>query len=625
MGFYLSPQVVTKEKDLSVSVPAVSTTSTGVVGAYRWGPCFQRTLITQDSELLSTFYQPDDDTYEHWYSAWNFLQYASTLYVVRAVDDATAKNGGLEIDSANYIVITLDDAAPFSVGDDITGDSVNSNDGEGIVIAIDTNDVTVSVTTGTFVDTNDVDNANPFSSSEATMAGIVDADGAPVAASDYIGNDEDVENYTPTFAADNSKWQIFAKYPGERGSDIKVAIANADDFATEDIISGVAFVDEFDYAPLAGEVAIAVIDGADSDTILEKWTVSLTAGAKNLDNINYYCEDFINTSSNYILLFDKASNTDTPASQIGTVLAGGVNGYPAVGDITTGYDLFENKEEIDVSMIIDGANNDAVTGAYIVDNLTEDRKDCIAVLNVPKADVVGVSTVATAVSNMITYATTTLNKSSSWASLYGNWKYQYDSYADKYRWVPMTGDVAGITAQSHFTRDPWFAPAFYNRGLVKNSSKLAVNPKLTYRDQLYQANVNPIITSPGDGHVVLGQKTLLAAPSSFNRLDVRWLFLVIEKAIALAAKYFMGEKNTPYTRRQFKGLVDPYLRDVQGREGITEFYVDVSDTVNTPEVISRNEFRGVIYVKPTMTAEFIILDFVNVKQGVSFDEVIKKA
>jgi len=551
-GFFLSPLVKVNERDLSVSVPAVSTTNTGVVGAYRWGPCFQRTLVTQDSELLSMFYQPDDDTYEHWYSAWNFLQYASSLYMVRAVDDTVAKNGGLEI-----------------------------------------------------VDASD--------------------DSAPVEAADYIGNDEDVDNYTPVYSDANAKWQIFAKYPGLRGDSIKVAIANATDFATEDIKTGVAFVDEFDYAPEAGEVAIAVLDGDEDDEIIEKWTVSLTQGARNLDNINYYCEDYINTSSSYILLFDKVSNTDIPASQIATALSGGANGYPAVGDITTGYDLFENKEEIDVSMLIDGANNDAVTGAYIIDNLTEDRKDCIAVLNVPKTTVVGVSSVSTAVSNMVTYATTTLNKSSSWGSLYGNWKYQYDSYADKYRWIPLSGDVAGITAQTHYTRDPWFAPAFYNRGIVKNVSKLAVNPKLSYRDTLYQANINPVISSPGDGVVVLGQKTLLAAPSSFNRLDVRWLFLVIEKAIALAAKYFMGEKNTPYTRRQFKGLVDPYLRDVQGREGITDFLVDVSDSVNTPEVISRNEFRGQIYIQPTMTAEFIILDFINVKQGVSFDEVIKKS
>lgn len=552
MGFFLSPQVAVSEKDLSVSVPAVSTSVTGMVGQFQWGPCFQRTLVTQDSELESMFYQPNDLTYEHWWSAWNFLQYSNQLQLVRAVDTAVAENAGAEI-----------------------------------------------------ADSTD--------------------DGAPVEIVDYIGNSDNADNYSPSFSAD-VKWQIFAKYPGLRGNDIKVAIANYTDYDTESIVSGTLFSAEFDYGPAdATEVAICVMDGGNDDEIVEKWIVSLTAGAKSFDNSNYYCEDLINGSSKYILLYDDVANTDVPASQIGTALTGGLDGAPAVGDMTTGYDLFENKEEVDVSMIIDGANNDAVTQAYIVDNITDVRLDCVGIFTVPKADVVGVASVSTAVTNMLTYVGTTLNKSTSWNSLYGNWKYQYDTYADKYRWVPLSGDIAGITAQTHYTRDPWFAPAFYNRGKIKNCVKLAVNPKLAYRDQLYQANINPVVTSKGDGHIVMGQKTLLTTPSSFNRLDVRWLFLVIEKAIAVSAKFFIGEKNTAFTRRQFKGLVEPYLRDIQGREGIQDFYVQADENVNTPEVIQRNEFRASIYVKPTMTAEFIILEFVNVRQGVEFSEVIKKA
>lgn len=553
MAYYLSPLVEIKERDLSVSVPAVATTIAGIVGKFRWGPAYQIMQLTQDQDLIDIFYEPNDDVYEDWFSVYNFLQYANDIRVVRALDDATAKNAGLKI--------------------------------------------------------QDKDAGAPTPQSNA----------------DYIGNDDDAENYTPSFGGDD-KWHIFAKYPGARGTDITVAIANYTDFSTANIRTGVTFASEFEFAPAsADEVAIAVLDSADDNTILEKWIVSLTPGTKNYEQTNIYCEDYINNSSSYILLYDDTTNSTEPASNEATALAGGVDGAPATGDVTTGYDMFENKDEVDIQMLLDGANCNSTVHGYMIDNICESRKDCIGILTCQKADVVAVANIATAISNLTTYVNTTLNKTSSWASFYGNWKYQYDSYADKYRWVPISGDVAGITAQTHYTRDPWFAPAFYNRGIMKNVSKLAINPNLGYRNTLYNSRINPIIDSPGDGVVVLGQKTMLTTPSSFNRLDVRWLFLVIEKAIAIAAKYFMGEKNTAFTRRQFKGVVEPYLRDIVGREGIEDFYVQCDENVNTAEVISRNEFRASIYVKPTMTAEFIIIEFVNVKQSIEFSEVIKKA
>ena len=553
MGFYNSPQVAVLESDLSVSVPAVSTAIVGQVGIFNWGACFERTLVTQESELISMFGMPDDTVCEHWFSAWNYLQYAKQLIIVRACDATTAKNAGLKI---------------------------------------------YDKTSGT----------------------------APATNAQYIPNEDAVSTHTPSFTGEE-KWHIQAKYVGAKGNYLKVAIANYTEWASAEYLSGELFSDIFDYAPAdATEVAIVVIDNTNGDNkIVEKYIISLTVGAKNDSNENYYCQDYINTVSNYILLYNKIANTDVPDSVVATALLGGVNGNPSKGDIELGYDLFENKEEIDVTMIIDGGNTNSTIQGYIADNITENRKDCIGIFTVPKASCVNVATISTAVTNIVTYATTTLNKSSSWNSLYGNWKYQYDKYADKYRWIPISGDIAGITAMTHYNRDAWFAPAFYNRGIVKNCQKLAINLKQTYRDVLYKANVNPIITSPADGTVVLGQKTLLTASSAFNRLDVRWLFLVVEKAIATASKYFMGEKNTVYTRNQFKGLVVPFLRDIQGRQGIDDFYVQCDENVNTPEVIARNEFRASIYIRPTMTAEFIVLEFINVKQGVSFSEIIKKA
>lgn len=553
MAFYLSPLVEIKERDLSVSVPAVATTIAGVVGKFRWGPAFQITQLTQDSDLLTNFYEPNDSVYEDWWTVWNFLQYANNILVVRAVDPDTAKNAGLKI--------------------------------------------------------QDKDAGSP----------------TPTSVAAYIPNDDAAENYVASYSGDD-KWHIFAKYLGVRGTGIKVAIANYTDFPTANIKSGVTFVSEFEFGPEdATQIAIAVLDGDDNDTILEKWVVSLTEGAKNYEQTNIYCEDYIRQSSQYIVLYNDTTNVTVPASNEAASLLGGVDGTPDTGDVTTGYDMFENKDEVDVQMILDGANCNATVHGYIIDNICESRKDCIGILSPVKADVVAVATIATAISNLTTYVNTTLNKSSSWASFYGNWKYQYDTYADKYRWLPISGDVAGITAQTHYSRDPWFAPAFYNRGIIKNAAKLAINPNQGYRDTMYKNRINPAVDSPGDGKVLLGQKTMLTTPSSFNRLDVRWLFLVIEKAIAIAAKYFMGEKNNAFTRRQFKGVVEPYLRDVQGREGIEDFYVQCDENVNTAEVRSRNEFRASIYVKPTMTAEFIIIEFVNVKQSIEFTEVIKKA
>ena len=551
MAFYQSPLVAVTEKDLSVSAPAVATAITGMVGKFRWGACFERKQVSQASELLAMFYEPNDDVYEDWYSAYNYLQYANNLILVRAVDKTVAKNAGLK-----------------------------------------------------FFDTENEDD--------------------PTTAPAYIGNTDDAEAFAATFAS-GVKWQILAKYCGTRGNDLKVAIAGYTDYASAEIVDGMLFSSQFEFPPAdATEMQIAVIDTADDNKILEKWTVSLTKGAKNLAMENYYCQDYINSRSAYILLYNNASDIYAPANMIATALTGGVNGYPSNANIETGYDLFESKDDVDVTMLIDGANTNNTVQKYII-SLCENRADCLAMLCVPKSTCVGAVDVSSAVADMVDYVKTDLNTSSSWSAVYGNWKYQYDRYADKNRWLPMSGDTAGITALTHYTRDPWFAPAFYNRGQVKNCIKLAVNPKLSYRSTMYQASLNPIITSTGDGTVVLGQKTMLTAPSAFNRLDVRWLFLVIEKSLAIPAKYVIGEKNNAFTRSQFKGACDRFLRYVQGRDGLEEFFTQCDENVNTPDVIGRNEFRASFYLKPTITAEFIALEMVNVGQGVSFTEIIKKA
>jgi phage tail sheath protein FI len=212
--------------------------------------------------------------------------------------------------------------------------------------------------------------------------------------------------------------------------------------------------------------------------------------------------------------------------------------------------------------------------------------------------------------------------SSSYAVMDSGWKYQYDKYNDLYRYVPLNADTAGLMVQTDTTRDPWYSPAGFNRGNVKNAIRLAYNPSKADRDQLYKKGINPAVTFPGQGTVLFGDKTMLAKPSAFDRINVRRLFIVLEKAISTASKFTLFEFNDEFTRSQFRNLVEPFLRDVQGRRGITDFRVVCDGTNNTGEVIDRNEFIGDIYIKPARSINFIQLNFVAVRTGVEFSEVV---
>ena len=437
---------------------------------------------------------------------------------------------------------------------------------------------------------------------------------------------------TITFGA-NGKLKIFARNPGALGNtNIKVAVCSATDFASADIISGTSFASEFEYIPQEhatydyyDQLAIAVLwlDTYNNTwTIVEKWIVGLDPVEKDNYNKSTYIENIINNKSKYLYAYDDTTNLETPNSIEATFLLGGNDGTPAAGNIQVGYDEFDNAEEFDVSIIMDGGNNDAVTGAYIIDNIADVRKDCVAVLNVPEADVVGVATIATAIANCVTYRTTTLNKNSSYAELHANWKWAYDKFGEKYRWMPMSGDIAGLMVQSDENTDPWYPAAGLVRGQIKNVKKLAIQPNRTYRDTLYKNGINAIVGFPGQGSVLWGQKTLLDQPSAFDRINVRRLFIVLEKAISTMSKYMIFEFNDDTQRELFKLMVNPYLKNIQGRRGIYEYLVTCDETNNTPTVIDNNEFIGDIYIKPARSAEFVKLNFIAVATGVNFSEIL---
>jgi phage tail sheath protein FI len=268
-----------------------------------------------------------------------------------------------------------------------------------------------------------------------------------------------------------------------------------------------------------------------------------------------------------------------------------------------------------------GSDADGTLATHIINNIAEDRKDCIAVISPERADVVNNNVTPQAARDAVIAYRDTL-PSSSYAVMDSGWKYMYDKYNDVYRYVPLNGDTAGLMVQTDLTRDPWYSPAGFNRGTVRNTIKLAFNPSKTDRDELYKKGVNPVVTFPGQGTILFGDKTMLARPSAFDRINVRRLFIVLEKAISTAAKFTLFEFNDDFTRAQFRNLVEPFLRDVQGRRGITDYRVVCDSTNNTGEVIDRNEFVGDIYIKPNRSINFIQLNFVAVRSGVEFSEVV---
>jgi len=373
-------------------------------------------------------------------------------------------------------------------------------------------------------------------------------------------------------------------------------------------------------------------------TILEVFkSLSRATDAKTSDGAANYYRTVINDTSSYIRWANDRSGVNSGlASSLSSVntqplYASFHNGQDGddestvpLGRILAAYDLYTT-EEVDISLLMTGKSRGGTNGEqvanYLVDNIAEVRKDCIVLASPEKDDVV--QNASRDESNDVV-AFRNSCRSSSYLVIDSGYKYMYDKYSDTFRWIPLNGDIAGLCVRTDATRDPWFSPAGFNRGQIKNIIKLAYNPDKANRDVLYKNGVNPVVSFPGQGTVLFGDKTALAKPSAFDRINVRRLFISLEKAISTAAKFSLFEFNDEFTRAQFVSLVEPFLRDVQGRRGIFDFRVVCDSTNNTGEVIDRNEFVGDIYIKPAKSINFIQLNFVAVRTGVAFDEVVGK-
>ena len=559
MAFQLSPGVLVTEKDLTNVVPAVSSSAGGYVGYFLWGPVNEIQTVSSENQLVREFGKPTSTTTVHFHTAANFLGYGNNLQLVRAVGTA-ARN---------------------------------------------------AVWTGTAlkIDNQDVYDAS-YASGEASVG---------------------------PFAA---------KFPGALGNGLIVTICDAGGW--EDwSVNGLDLTGQFDGPPTTSayvdaqngsddEMHIAVIDANGQfsgvrNTVLEKFPfVSKASDAKNSDGSSNYYKNVLNAQSKYVWWMDhpsggtnwgtraEAQEFDILDAAIGDFLQGGVDAAPAAGDIQTGYDLFANKELVDVSLLLTG-NHAVAVAQHVIDNVVLDRLDCVVFLSPPLAAVQ--NNAGDEATDIVTYRNSTLDRSTSYAVMDSGWKVQYDKYNDSYINIPLNADTAGLCARTDQTNDPWWSPAGFNRGAIKNCVKLLYSPNQTDRDTLYKNGINPVVSFPGQGVVLYGDKTLLAKPSAFDRINVRRLFIVLEKAIATAAKFQLFEFNDVFTRAQFKSLVEPFLRDVRGRRGIYDFRVVCDETNNTGEVIDRNEFVADIYIKPAKSINFIYLNFIATRTSVSFEEV----
>jgi len=569
-----SPNILVKEFDLSGVVPAVTTSTGAFVGDFNWGPVDQPRLVGNEAELVSAFGSPDTDSAADatdFLSASMFLKYSGSAYVSRAVGDA-AKN---------------------------------------------------AAAAGTAPLVKNLDNWN-------------------------------AQSLTANITAN----KLVAKYPGTLGNSIKVSIcprSDSDAAFTNWTVDGVNMTALFDGAPATSsyvsslssataydEAHVVVYDNdgkvsGTPGTILETFPyVSLATDAKKDDGSTNYILDVLNNQSSYVWgaslaadftgITNAAAFTGAGDSAVQTyAFSGGVHDALDVGDYRTGFDQYDDPDNIQVDFLIaPGLQADADQRTlinYLATIASTQRKDCVVVASPSRNLVVNTgNNSSTIASDTATWANT-LN-ASSYIILDNNYLKVYDKYRDKYVFIPAAPATAGIMAAADVNSAPWFSPAGQRRGQYFGVTSLAYNPSKSQRDTLYKAAVNPIVNLPGQGILLFGDKTKLGRPSAFDRINVRRLFLVMERAIKGAAQNVMFEFNDEFTRAEFVNIVEPFLREIKGRRGITDFRVVCDETNNTPDIIDNNQFVASVFVKPARSINYVTLNFVAVRTGVDFDEVV---
>ena len=578
MAFQISPGVNFTEKDITLIVPAVATSPAAIVCPFVWGPAEKPIIVSNEAELLEMFGAPKNDGYyaKFWFTASNFLAYGNNLKVVRAVNASD-----------------LNAASPAFSGAIVTGKQIKN-----------------------------------------------------------------VDHYrSMSFLSSSTDAVFYAAYPGELGNSLSVVVIDNGGYAPSDGTPDV--IDYADYVKVVGqipgtsqfsidkgnatskdEIHILIIDkgglwSGTKGTVLEKFEfLSKASNGLKEDGTSSYYRTVINNQSEYVWVGYKAGSnwdiaiTDTSAAfanvdssnffKLYSLTGGTLHTSDGISDaaISAAYTThYSNSEEIDIGMLIAGPLN--ASSANSIVQLAQTRRDCMAFVS-PKISYE--KTTAEKLTEVLTYRSSLT--SSSYGVMDTGYKTQYDKYNDVYRSVPLCADIAGCCARTDNLQDPWWSPAGFARGTILNSIKLDYNPNKTHRDELYKQGINPVVSFDGTGTVLYGDKTLLQKPSAFDRINVRRLFIVLEKAIAKASQFVLFEFNDEFTRSQFSLLVEPYLKTVLGRRGISDYRVVCDSTNNTSQVIDSNNFVADIYIKPNRSINFVQLNFIATPSGISFDEVV---
>jgi len=605
MAFSVSPSVIVREVDATGSIPAVANAPAAIAGVFNWGPVMEPVLITSESNLISRFGRPNDNNGETFFVAADYLAYSNALYVTRVAENAAKASANGFAFRAKYVgslgnslgVSFVSSATKFAETLMNVGEAAGNITFASRTIIFRSTDVSIGskVIVG---DTLKVGNtAIGFQQFRVTTFNASSPDGVTGEVTYTIG--------------------INTPY--------SLPITN---------VAELSFGREWRFAPFVssapreGNIHVVVydVDGRITGTagsIVEIFdNVSLSANARTFDGASNHYATVIANRSDYVEVDTSVTIGNNTISY--RTLENGSNGANenqiSFGAVALGYDTFKNAEEIDISFILQGKAIGGTNGSgianYILSNIVEYRKDCMLFISPSYDAVVTPASVEVKLNNIISFRNTVQN--SSYWFMDSGYKYRYDKYNDKYRWVPLNGDIAGLSARI----DPWESPAGYKRGTIKNVIKLAYNPNKTHRDLLFGSDVNPVMSQVGQGVMLFGDKTGLGTESAFNRINVRRLFITVEKAIATMAASFLFDFNDTFTQNQFRNTVNPFLANIQGKRGITDFRVVSDASINTPDIVDANTFKGHIFIKPARTISVIELTFVATRTGIDFNEII---
>ena len=751
MAFQVSPGVNTSEIDLTNVVVGAGTSTGGFAGRFRWGPIEDIQLITDEDNLVDTFQKPDDNNFEHFFTAANFLSYSNALNVVRAANttvanaaapkNACANTGtyvNVQITTSESYYNTYDDEqggtaystaanGPFvakwagDLGNTFkysmcpadrpsatltgsvawtqatgviagtgtlfgielrVGDAISIAGETGLhIVSVVTSNVAVTCTSTSSSDSADVSSGaaavrqkrSAFHTIASNLKGTVavTADSTTVTGTGTLFSSQFIVGDKITINGETKKVKTITSAT-VIVTDTKFLTAASAQTYTRDWEFAGAFPEgppttsthAADKLMALDEIHVAVVDedgdwtGTIGEVVEAHANLSVAKGARDNQGEDIYYKNWINAKSKFMwwlqrpIIDSEVTSGDytTPAAtgsktlrawgatadasgtqqadefympgkpQTLSFTSGTAGTAPSDADVIRAYDLMKSAEDADVSLLMTGSHGSTVA-RHCIGQIAESRKDCIAFFSPEKSDVVGTAS-SSASTTAVTGYRDTVNQNSSYAVMDSGWKQMFDKHNDKMRYVPLNGDVAGLCARTDAERDPFFSPGGFTRGQIKGVVKLPYNPKKAERDKLYQSQVNPVVSFPGEGTLLFGDKTQLTKPSAFDRINVRRLFILLEKAIANAARFQLFEFNDEFTRSQFVSMVEPFLRDIQGRGGIQDFAVVCDASNNTPQVVDSNSFRGDIFVKPSRAINFIQLNFVAVRSGVEFSEIV---